>query len=228
MRGPIIHLVYDSQKSVCDAMVRIQEFYESPIKGIRGHVFTLPEYVLANKVANGGFYVYDWNGFNVPGHVVRDFFAKFAPFSADELAIKTIVDGIGTQDFYLIATHGDDPDADVLDHEICHARWYLDPRYGAAASNLVCDFAEGWPDAHASLVQWLHKRGYDDSVFSDEIHAYLATTPEKWWAEPEQGMDAILAHRLWHAGANLRTLRTLPSFERPTIHTIPFTNKVQS
>lgn len=208
-RGPIVHLSYGSQAAVCESMVRIQEFYESPIKGIRGHVFGLAEYVEANKAANGGKYVYDWDGFNVPGHVVREFFATFSYMSPAEDRIKTILSGIGDTDFYLIATHAGDPDADVLDHEIMHALWYLHSRYHTAAVNNVCDFAEMRPDAYAGLRVWLSERGYDESVFADEIHAYLGTTPEAWWTEPEQGMDPVLATRLWNAGAIFREMRDL-------------------
>lgn len=208
LRGPITHLEFASQKEICDTMVRMQEFYESPLPGIRGNVFTLGAYMDANRAANGGKYIYDWDGFNIPGNVVRDFFARFEPLSGNERAIKEHAIP-PTGDFYLIATHDEDTDKDVYAHEICHAFFYLSDKYREGMSKLVAEFIMNNPDTSLCLRTWLLERGYDESVMTDEMQAYLATTPRDWWAEPEQGLSAEMAMSLWQCGHLFRALVNL-------------------
>lgn len=205
LRGPIVHLEFPTQEAVCGAMVRVQEFYESPIPGIRGSVFSFPEYAEANKAANGGKYLYDWNGFNIPGHVVREFFDRFAPLSADERAIREHAIP-PTGEFYLIATHAEDDDADTYAHEICHAFFYLSQNYHNAMVKLVEKFRAENPDTANYFHKWLLDRGYHESVLIDEAQAYLATTPRDWWIEPEQGVPPETATALWDCGHLFRAL----------------------
>lgn len=204
LKGPIIHLEFPTQEAICGAMVRLQEFYESPLPGIKGNTFSFPEYVEANKRANGGKYDYDWTGFNIPGKVVRDFFARFAPLSVDERAIQAAVPQNG--DFYLIATITDDPDKDIVAHEICHAFFYLSDKYRMGMTRLVEKFVADNPDTSAMLHAWLIKRGYCEEVVVDEMQAYLATTPRDWWIEPEQGMSPEMAMSVWQCGHLFRAM----------------------
>lgn len=205
LKGPVIHLLFQSQEEICGTMVRMQEFYESPLPDIRGKVFTHSEYVEANKAANGGKYLYDWDGFNIPGNVVRDFFARFEPLSGNERAIKEHAIP-PTGDFYLIATHADDTDKDIVQHEICHAFYYLSDTYRQGMMKLVEKFAGENPDTYLCLRTWLLERGYDVSVLPDEMQAYLATTPRDWWTEKDQGLSPEMATALWDCGHLFRAL----------------------
>lgn len=205
LRGPIIHLEFSTPEEIRGTMVRVQEFYESPLPGIRNSVFTHAEYAAANMKANGGRYLYDWDGFNIPGNVVRDFFARFEPLSANERAIKE--HAIPPQgDFYLIATHAEDADKDTYAHEICHAFFYLSDNYRVGMTKLVEKFIADNPDTSLCLRTWLLERGYDESVLVDEMQAYLATTPRDWWTEKEQGLSPEMAMSLWQCGQLFRAM----------------------
>lgn len=207
LRGPIIHLEFSSQEEICGTLVRMQEFYESPIPHIRGNVFTHSEYVVANKAVNGGKYIYDWDGFNIPGNVVRDFYARFEPLSGNERAIKEHAIP-ATGDFYLIGTHTQDNDLDTYAHEICHAFFYLSEKYRDGMTKLVEKFKAESPDTALCLRMWLLERGYDESVLIDETQAYLATTPREWWEQKDQGLSAEMATALWDAGHLFRAMVT--------------------
>ncbi len=207
LKGPIIHLEYPTQEAVSGALVRMQEFYESPLPGIRGNTFSFQEYAEANKRANGGKYLYDWDGFNIPGNVVRDFFDRFDPLSADERAIKEqVIPKNVSPWFYLIATHADDDDKDTLGHEICHAFFYLSDDYRGGMEKLIEKFRVENPDTFGCLRAWLIDRGYDESVLTDEMQAYLATTPRDWWTEKEQGLSPEMAMSLWQCGHLFRAM----------------------
>ena len=68
-------------------MIRLQEFYESPYKNIRGKHFTLEQYMDAYAKHKGNFtYCSDWNGFNIPSIVIQDFFIIFHPIRDKEKA----------------------------------------------------------------------------------------------------------------------------------------------
>ena len=62
----------------------------------------------------------------------------------------------------------------TLSHEMCHARYALDPAYRRA-----CDSA--W-EAHADhLGKWMRDLGYHHSRHADEFGAYLMTEPATFW-----------------------------------------------
>jgi hypothetical protein len=63
---------YDLAMTFC----RLQEYYESPFKQVRGKTFTMTEFqrMYAKKFGDGVFtYPVDWAGFNVSGEVVDEF-----------------------------------------------------------------------------------------------------------------------------------------------------------
>lgn len=198
----IIRLHFKTQHECCEAMVRLQEFYESPYEEVRGKVVDMETLMrLYAKDHNGWTYFDDWNGFNVPGHVVDDFFEKHEHLTADEEAIRdalTVEVPLGTEQYYVIATHSEQ---DEVEHELAHAFWYLDPHYQARARVMVLDAEQRYPRATQALWQWLVEVGYSHGVLMDEMHAYLATTPKEWWESKE-----LPAQDLWHAGHDLRQL----------------------
>src|ERR1700760_4146537 len=74
----LYHILFENQYSCCSTFLRLQEYYESPIKGIRGNYFTLEQFMDAYAETKGNFtYTLDWGGFNVPGHVIKKFFDLF-------------------------------------------------------------------------------------------------------------------------------------------------------
>lgn len=195
----IVHIVADSQRELAETFVRMEEFYESPYDDIRGHHFTHDQYIKRYKADTGKDYFAEWNGFNVPGHVVEEFFKVFTDLTAAEHIVKTAVNG--NKRFYLIGTHtgGDD----CIEHEKAHAFYYLRPTYKAKVSEAVARFRETHASIAEKLTAWLIERGYCEDVLPDEINAYLATTDAKWWIEHT---DEATGHALYQTGEPFRYL----------------------
>lgn len=200
----VVHIRADSQHQLCTMFVRLQEFYESAYPDIRGHHFKLDDFLTRFQAANGGKpYYEEWHGFNVPGHIVEQFFEEWPEVerSDGEWIIRGVTDQM--KNYYLIGSHeGGDPNDDALDHELVHATYYLDPLYRAEANLLVKKFrASQTADTLEHVLQSWH---YPKEVMDDEFNAYLATTEEKWWANETD--DPVLAAALWSEGAPFRAL----------------------
>lgn len=179
----IVHLNFDTQYELCSTFVRVQEFYESPFEGIRGHYFTLEEFMDHYAKTNGNFtYFSDWGGFNVPGDVVNSFFDKF-----DELRQKehVILDAVKPfwftsdkhSDYYVIGTYAD-ADGDettYVAHEIAHAYYYLDATFKSAQDSI---YEQLDSEVKARVAVALIDMGYSEQVILDETQAYFATDDE--------------------------------------------------
>lgn len=192
----VVHVRADTQSELCQAFVRMQEFYESPMPIIRGSHFTVAEF----EATYQGNYYADWHGFNLPGEAVRKFEMIFVDLSEPEKAILAAVKGL--QRFYIIGTHVDapgstcEPEATVLEHERAHARYYLDKAYHKAVNEALTILKETHRGAVERLATYLLQSGYDVSVLDDEINAYLATTSQKWWATEVDDATAIVFHQI--------------------------------
>lgn len=197
----VVHIRADNQQELCRLFMRPQEFYESPYPEIRGHYFTLAQFEPRYAADHGGVFDYDWHGFNIPGHVFRDFLVIFArDLSPGEQALDFFTRGLDP--FYLIGSHEGDAEEDALEHELVHATYYLNSWYKANADKLVEKF-RGTPEC-APLTTYLRNKGYADVTLIDELNAYMATTDEEWWAKELE--DPALAARLYAAGAPFRAL----------------------
>jgi hypothetical protein len=161
--------------------MRMQEFYESPLGDFRGRYFTRDEFKQAYAEFKGtgtgwGEFTYysDWNGFNVPGDIADKFLEIFdigfiEQYLAD--AIREHRDPYGQ--YYVIGTHAQGVGT-VIDHELSHAFWYLDPGYRQSAQHLI---DTELPTAfHALASNALKEMGYCEDVLDDEIAAYLSTS----------------------------------------------------
>ena len=85
----IYHFVYPNQYLLCSTHIRLQEFFESPFKEIKGKYFTLEQYMDRYAAEYGNFtYFSEWHGMNVPGHV----FMKWYHCCVEK-------SGLGTVDF---------------------------------------------------------------------------------------------------------------------------------
>ncbi len=175
-------LKFKTQYETCATFMRLQEFYESPFKEVRGKFFDLETFMDLYAKKQGNFtYTCDWGGFNVPGHVIREFYQLFAK----NLLMKeeTLFDLIWPVNhkgcwtpprdpYYVIATYDDE----CLDHELAHAMYYLDPEYKATADALVKGLD---PDVRKAVTKWLLDKGYSKPQVPDEINAYLSTDDKK-------------------------------------------------
>lgn len=172
---------FETQYLVASTFLRLQEFYESPIPGFKGTYFTREQYEDAYAAEYGNFtYTQDWSGFNIPGNVVRRFFALFRDLNNKEMYLYTKLLPIleRPDKFYLLGTICDD--ADTLDHEIAHGYWHLVPSYQLAMREVIDNFAK-----RSKITSWLKRKGYDVSTFDDEIQAYCSTSSKSELARME-------------------------------------------
>lgn len=163
----LFHLKFSKPREMSDSFMRIQEHYESP--QFRGQVFSRKEYREWYRQVNGRFtYHSDWGGFNVPDKAFLAFFeGRFKNITnREKILLETFRDLEGP--FYVIGTADDS----AVKHEIAHGRFYLNPQYREKMRKAIeaVDTAE--------IKEWLKKVGYDESVFDDEIQAYLVDTTE--------------------------------------------------
>jgi hypothetical protein len=168
---------YDLAMTFC----RLQEFYESPFKQIRKNTFSMDEFqrMYAKKFGDGVFsYPMDWAGFNVPGDIVDEFMSVTFPDWGNNY--DCIMNNIywtiteeyetynETRPYYLI---GAGPkDKHTINHEICHALYYLDKNYKFRVNYVLAEL-------NASLLEhfksFLLVKGYSKNVLMDEINAYI-------------------------------------------------------
>jgi hypothetical protein len=199
----VVHVRAPDQHRLCEMFVRPQEFYESPYPEIREHYFTLDQFKARYAADHGDVFDYDWHGFNIPGHVMIEFFSTFSrDLSPGEQALDFFTRGLDP--FYLIGSHEGNEKEDALEHELVHATYYLNDWYRANADKLVKNFRTSMPTVSAALEAYLKAKGYGDITLIDELNAYMATTDEEWWKD-ELG-DPAFAARLYAAGAPFRAL----------------------
>lgn len=166
---------YDLTMTFC----RIQEFYESPHKEIKGKHFTMMELqrIYSMRQGDGCFtYPLDWAGFNINSEIVHKCYnGKIKDWNEYDTIFKKICNQIekNTNEKYYVI--GSDPKSkSTIDHEVAHAFYYLYPSYKKAVDKIT--------DKVPKLIQkkikkWLTAIGYTDKVFKDELQAYLSADP---------------------------------------------------
>lgn len=175
IRKNIILIEADTQEEIASMFLRPQEYYESPYVNIKGNVFTLNEYIDTYTKENGAFTYYtDWAGFNIPGHVIIEFFQKFRHDLQDiEKDFLHLISPYvkNSERFYVIGTCKSVPSA--LSHEIAHAYWYLFDEYKNNMQTLIDNADVGLMNV---IAHKLLKMGYNEEMITDEIQAYLSTS----------------------------------------------------
>lgn len=187
--APAVFLAeFKAQYLLAATFMRLQEYYESPLRGFRGHHFTHERYMDAYAAKYGNFtYTVDWEGFNVPGNIVVRFFSLFRDLSRKETvlheAMLPVMERWGDC-FYLIGSTAGD--TGILKHEMAHGFYYLDPEYKGEMDAITA----GWRCA-AGFRKVLLKEGYHLSVVKDETQAYMATSRKAWLASRMGFREAI-------------------------------------
>ena len=176
----VFHVEAESQYEIASTFMRVQEFYESPYKGIRGHFFTHEQYMDTCAFGNKRSaqdepvfsYFEDWAGFNVPGNVFRNWLDKFPRKSMwdKELELVNLIDENVEEGnkFYVIGTY----DADTINHELSHAWYYLDRKYRKTMGDIADKLSDR---AKEQLKKYIIAEGYVAAVVRDETIAYLST-----------------------------------------------------
>lgn len=191
----IYHFIYPNQYELCSSMLRLEEFYESPFKEIRGKYFTFDFYadLYAKRNNNVFSYYTDWNGFNIPGNAVLDFYDTFKyelrPKEVKLLGYLTEHLSKYDSNFYVIATHKDDD----VEHELAHAMYYLNSEYKKNCDEIYKTVPN---EFRKKINKKLKDYGYSSTVYIDETQAYFATdkTPPayKRFGLTKSNTDAII------------------------------------
>jgi hypothetical protein len=164
--------MYDLTMTFC----RAQEFYESPYKQFRNKKFKLLDYMKAYSKRNGRFtYPLDWGGFNIPGKVINNLFTLgIDDYNEYDQVIESIHNHINSRikkenHYYLIAS---DNNVETIDHEVCHALFYLDKEYKKKTKTILKLLKK---NVRKKAEKALKNLGYCQFVMNDELQAYLST-----------------------------------------------------
>jgi hypothetical protein len=175
---------YDLSMTFC----RVQEFYESPYKEIRGKYFKLLDlmdtYVKRRK-EHVFLYPEHWCGFNIPGNVIKDLYYndehQIVDINEYDLAVMDMNDTIEEKThkpYYLIAS-GEDELSTVY-HEVCHGLYSLDKDYKKKTDKLISKII---PTAYKKISKVLLELGYCKAVIKDEVQAYLTTGMNMFYSD---------------------------------------------
>jgi hypothetical protein len=172
---------YDLAMTFC----RVQEFYESPYKEIKGKPFTITELqrIYSMRREDGCFtYPIDWAGYNVPSKAINNLYQSHLVITDlneyDEVfedIVFHIENRLGSDKKYYVI--GSDPLSKVtIEHEVAHAFYYLHPSYKKAVDKIT----DKIPSSLCNKIKnHLLELGYNEKVIKDEIQAYLSADPEQ-------------------------------------------------
>ena len=176
---------YDRAMLFC----RYQEFYESPIKEIRGKAFTLEHFMRTYAKWKGvGFFSYpnDWGGYNIPSDVLikasENFYLSTDYHSPYDTIMMDIIDYCkresNNEPFYLIGVDSFKAVANakynVMRHELSHGLYYTNEKYRNKCDELVSNINK---EDYEFIKKELIKIGYvnDKKILYDETQAFLST-----------------------------------------------------
>jgi hypothetical protein len=168
IKPQVFFLHFKDQRSLARTMVRFQEFYESP--EYSGRIFSRSEFQDWYRGKKGVFdYYSEWDGFNVPGYVLKPFYeGKFPHLTAEEKMVLEALKKERYSSFYVIAT-ADNSGINTLAHEIAHSMYYLNPAYREEVNQVLASFDM------TPVKKYLKDTvgDYHDHVLTDEVHAWL-------------------------------------------------------
>ncbi len=181
----IVHITLPNYELLAEALMRFQEYYESPYEEIKGKIFTLG-YLKSkgnrktglNTYAGGNHFSSDWAGYNFPSSTLEPFIrGLFDPLTSYEQDIIEVL-RYRTDKFYVIGTIEKTDARNALAHEISHALYYTEPNYKKSVDQVLSKYDL------KGLFNWLRDDGYCEEVLLDECQAYLG--PDYEWLMADQ------------------------------------------
>ena len=189
IRENVVLAQFDNRYMLASTMMRVAEFYESPLAGITGQYFTIEQFMDKYAASTPPFsyrcddylyrgkqnftYTIEWEGFNIPGDTVRKFLQIFEPhglLEKEKHLFSILQKWIRSQQqFYLIAAEDE-----AVNHEVAHAYYYLHPEYKQEMDALIRKFSR-----KDKMCKCILSSGYNEAVLNDEIQAYLGTGTPK-------------------------------------------------
>jgi len=159
-------------------LCRPQEFYECNSTKLRNKVFDFSDFLDHYLQKDGSIdYFNYWAGFNLPSHILEEFFKHFE-LSKKEKELYKLTRKFANKPYYVIATKKND--SATLKHELVHAYYYLNPSYKQKVDTVVRHMRT---DLKKDLINILKTMGYSNNVIIDEINAYMASSTTKYLKE---------------------------------------------
>ncbi len=176
----IFALVIADDKLRAHVFLRYQEFYESDSDTFRGKGFKWDDYVdFYKKKTKKDYFSYheDYAGYNIPCDSIESCMRSIPDMNIYDLIMFSVVDTIkskvGNENYYLIGVDDkSSEDPSLLEHEIAHGLFFSDLGY----HNKMVMLGQSMDEKDFNkFIRILKSYGYTESVFMDEIQAYLAT-----------------------------------------------------
>ena len=182
----------DTRKELTLSFFRVQEYYESPLKGLKSQKFNVFDFLLESMDDDGTLnYFSYWSGFNVPGKIVNEWHNKqdIEHQTPYETKMFNQLDEAGidySEPYYIIgALTGD---TDVIKHEIAHALYETNTEYREKMLSITQELFNSHNDQYILIKTRLLDMGYNEEVVEDEIHAYLSSEKKRYLVK-EFGVD---------------------------------------
>lgn len=187
---------------------RVQEFYESDNDEFRGKKFSIWRYMeWYSKSRSGSFsYPSDWSGFNIPFEILEK---CYSIHKEDETPYDAVMRGIigevnkrklGESLAYVIGVGSTEGDETVLEHEICHGMYYIDPEYKAKTDSITENLESQYRNEFKKFRKNLLSMGYHEGVIKDELQAYLISSPLS--GSFSKGVDADVCWKIHESYRN--------------------------
>jgi hypothetical protein len=195
----VLHLEFNSRLGLNLTMCRMQEYFESPYDEVRCRNISLIEFIqyYAKEDGTMDYWSY-WEGINIPKKYVDEFFMahKFAAsLNVLELSVEKRWEDTDYQ--YLIATEVNSPPS-VLDHELAHARYALDPVYKEAARKFILGMGTTVLNKLFESLTANERYMTDGEHLIDEVQAYLISSDVKELAETFETIELPVLCSLQH------------------------------
>lgn len=175
-------LEFEHKYDLAMHFLRAQEYYECPNPEFRDKIFNLWDYIewYAKDHNNNFSYPADWDGFNIPGRVLRRLYLACSELPSEnkyDEFMRGLVQFINIQDhgdnFYLIGAAFGDKEA--INHELAHGLWALNEDYATEQKENIAALDN---KIISKLRKKLIELGYTEDVLDDEIQAYLSISKQ--------------------------------------------------
>lgn len=176
------HVELPNQYKVCSTFLRMNEFCDSPFRGIKNRFFTLEEYMDTYASYNDGNFTFysDFVGFNIPGNWVRKFFKVFPEqdlLEKEKELYKVLKPVLKSKNrFFLMGTYKGDA-VSTFNHELGHGFYYLNRKYKKDMDEITNSIPLKILNKIHGIL-WL--QDYSEKGFNDEIQAFLSTSEKSF------------------------------------------------
>lgn len=190
LANQLLLFTFKTQKEITTTFFRMEEYYESPLKGLYQKKFNVFDFLIESMNEHGQIdYFSKWIGFNIPGHSILEWSKLHCPdYTPKEIEVMNhITNKVDVlKPFYIIAAK--EQNTKVMDHEIAHALYYLNENYKDRMLDMAIKFRQFDRNNYNKMIKKLKNMGYNQSVFNDEVQAYMSTSTKKELVE-KFGLD---------------------------------------